>query len=612
MENELETFVNQYDAFIDATDDARELAESDRDYRDHKQWTDEESSKITDRGQAPVVINRIAPKVDSLLGIVTSTRSDPKAFPRTPSHEKASESITDAIRYVVENNDFDSQELDAAENLFVEGVESGIVEVDKNLDIKIRQIPWDRIYYDPHSRKRDFSDAKYKGIVVWLDKGDAEEMFKEDLTDLFNIGQGIDTDTHEDKPNWIDRKRKRLKVCQHYYLHKGVWHLVFFNKHRIVRDAEPSPDLDDDGEPMCPIELQSAYIDREGNRYGLVRALKWVQDEINHRRSKMLYLLSVRQTAAEEGAIPDVPTMKEQLARPHGHVKLAPNALRDRKFQILPTGDMADGQFTLLQEAKGEIDAVGTNAALVGKEDRDLSGRALQARQQGGLLELSRMLDGHRSWKKRIYRQVWSRIKQYWDKEKWIRVTDDANSINWVGLNVPVNQLELAVEQQTGLDVNVIKQQFGKEISQAVLQNPLAGEVVEIRNEVPKLDMDIIIEEGPDAITIQQEQFEQITALAERYGPDRVPFELIIELSSLRDKDKILERLEQQSQLIAQQQAQTSELATAQAVADLENKQASTQKAKMDAAKSEQEAVQKAIENELLRLNPRPVSSVAV
>ena len=61
----------------------------------------------------------------------------------------------------------------------------------------------------------------------------------------------------------------------------------------------------------CPLFMQSAYVDRNNNRYGEVRPMISPQDEINKRRSKALHLLTMRQTKAERGAVDDVDLMKQ-------------------------------------------------------------------------------------------------------------------------------------------------------------------------------------------------------------------------------------------------------------------------------------------------------------
>ena len=77
--------------------------------------------------------------------------------------------------------------------------------------------------------------------------------------------------------------------------------------------AKPSPLVDEYGDPMCPIELVHGYITRDGERYGLVHSMLGLQDEINHRRSKALHMLSTRQLWYEQGAVPNARKVAEQI-----------------------------------------------------------------------------------------------------------------------------------------------------------------------------------------------------------------------------------------------------------------------------------------------------------
>jgi hypothetical protein len=89
--------------FLDDTQDAREMSEKCRDYYDGKQWTEQQAAKLRSRQQAPIVVNRIKPKVNGLVGLYNLRETDPKAYPRTQKHEEASHAITDALRYVKDN-----------------------------------------------------------------------------------------------------------------------------------------------------------------------------------------------------------------------------------------------------------------------------------------------------------------------------------------------------------------------------------------------------------------------------------------------------------------------------------------------------------------------------
>lgn len=512
-----------------ATFESRQLSERDRDYYDHKQFTADELAEFQRRKQPAIQVNRIKPKVDFLLGMERQMRTDPRAFPRTPIHEDAAESATESLRYVMDNNDFDYIRSDVFENMLVEGTGGAEVIVKPGrdgLEVIINQYPWDRIFYDMHSRRRDFSDAKYMGGVIWMDVEDAKELGNIEAIEN-SLVQASGTETYDDTPRyrWVDSTRNRIRICSIWYKDDGVWNWALFTQGGIIQGGKPSPFTDENGEPQRGMELQSAFVDREGYRYGSVRPWIDIQDEINKRRSKALHLLTMRQTLSEQGAVTDINEAKRELAKPDGHIVVQPNM----RFEVLDTNDLATGQFQLLQEAKQEIDAVGANAALQGKEERNMSGRALLARQQSGATELGPVFDSLRAWQKRIYRQAWNRIQQYWTEERWIRVTDDENNMKWVGLNRTIT-----VGEQMEQEFGPVPPQFANDPR---LQIPVAKE-----NDLAALDVDIILDDAPDTITLQSEQFEMLVQMYQA-NPQAIPFEMIVEASSLPNKSKLLDRM---------------------------------------------------------------------
>lgn len=598
METSVEQLKDQFCDFEDATNEARAQSEKARDYRDLKQWTAEEIATLEKRGQAPLVIPKIPAKVDFLVGLERQQRADPRAFPRTPEHEEAADAATDAIRFVADNVDFDQVASLAFEHgCIVEGYAAAIIEpvLRRNqVEIDVNFIPFDRFYFDPHSRRLDFKDADFMGMVTWMDISKAKRLYPDAKEKLSSIESQCVNGTFEDKPKWLNTKSKRVKVCQHYFIQEGVWHCAHFTDGAMLLEAKPCTLLNEFGEPDCPIEALSGYVDRNNNRYGLVHSLIGLQDEINHRRSKALHMLSMRQLWFEEGTVKDPNAMQRELSRPDGKVKFNPQALKDGRVQIQTMTDLAAGQTNLLAEAKAEIDSRGASSIIQGLDQTDLSGTAIKSLQNTAMLEIGPLMDAHRHWKRRCYRQIWNRIKQFWDEQRWIRVTDNEDNLKWVGLNKPVTRGEM-IEQQMG------------QIPPEMQGDPRLNEVVEVQNNVAELDVDVIIDEAPDALTVQQEQFDKLAELAKVYGPQNVPFELMLRLSSLRNKDEIMEQLQGDPQMAAmQQQIQQimQQLEMRNREAETAKTEAETVEAQADARRAMAEASQTELENELLQLFP--------
>lgn len=540
-------YVGWFEAAEDATVDSRKLSERDADYYDGKQITTEQLAALAKRKQPPVVNNRIKPKIDYMLGQELKTRTDPKAFPRNPKvDEDAANAATDALRYICDSTKFERVRSLCYEDGLKYGSYGGqIVVTPKGSDYSIDfvHIPWDRLFYDPHSRSKDFSDCKYKGVVIWQDREDAEES---KLYTVSNVKEVLAStlesvsasDTYDDKPldRWADLNRDRVRVVYMEYLKGGEWYFCYFTKSGFLRDPEKIPFVNDDGESVPSLEFQSLFVDRDGNRYGQVRQYIDLQDEINKRHSKGIHLLNSRQTIGEKGAVDDVNKARNELAKPDGYIEVNPGL----KFDIVPTNDMAAGNFQMMQEAKAEIDAQGPNASMTGAEKRDLSGRAIQALQAGGNTETSIQTDGLRDWEHRVYRLMWYCVKKYWTAEKWFRVTDDENAPKYVGLNTPSTQGEQLMKK-----LQAQGEEIPPEEMQAMMADPRAQQPVVVNN-VAEMDVDIILDDVPDTVVIQQEQFEQLTQLYPAI-PDQIKplaFEMLVRASSLRDKQQIIDKLQ--------------------------------------------------------------------
>jgi len=546
---DIATLEDWFIEYEDATLTARTEGERARDYYDGNQLTAEEIATLEKRGQPPVRYNRIRRKIEWLKGLEVKQRTDPKAFPRTPKHVDGAESATDAIRYVCDDQDWDEIRSDCYDNFLVEGyMGSEIVhEQDANGEVQVRvnHYPWDRLFYDPHSRKSDFSDARYKGVVLWMDEADFKVRYpKADVSEMYK--DATTSETHDDKPSrWADPKRKRIRVLLMWYRKGEVWHWCEFVQGQKL-DGGESPYKGAKGESVCPLIMESAFIGRNNERYGIVRDMFDPQDELNKRRSKSLHGINSRQTIGIKGAVDSVLEMKRELAKFDGHIELNAEAFEDaarvgmKPFDIVPTNDQIAAQMKMADDAKDEIDLLGANSALAGETGESASGRAVLARQQGGMIEIASLSDKLHRFTREVYRQIWLRIRQFWTEERWVRVTDEENNARFVGLNRPIT-VEERLSQMEPQQAQMMAMQMG-----LYPGDPRLQAVVGIDNSVEELDVDILIEEVPDRVTLEGEIFEALM----KYGPV-LPPQVLIEADPVlpsKKKEKLLEMLQQAQQ----------------------------------------------------------------
>ncbi len=186
-------------------------------------------------------------------------------------------------------------------------------------------------------------------------------------------------------------------------------------------------------------------------------------------------------------------------------------------------------------------------------------------------------------------------------------MTDDESNLRWVALN---QQITLGQQLQEAA-------QEGDQRAQAALQelidDPRLNEVVEVRNNTTELDVDISIAQGPDYATIQQEQFETMANLAQTYGPEAVPFEVMLELSGMSHKDRVKEMLNPQEEEVDPQVRQAQQQMVAEvATMEFETAEAELEGKRLDNIKKQTDIEQQAVETDRLARTPPDSVNVSV
>lgn len=570
----LVTYKKQFEQFGEVKrEEAKEQRKAWRYYHGN-QWTPEELRILGERKQPVVTANRIRRKIDGLVGLDSRYRQDPKAYGRTQKHEAEADVATATIRFVMDNNDWSMMTDECILDLSVSGVMVAELDFAEDEEYGETKLVWrrgdsERFFYDPRSLKHDFSDARYLGTWAWIDVEEAAELFPDKAESLRASAQtaleskGWSDRDKEKRFQWFDAAKGLVKIVEMWHKRGGTWYVCFFCGTNILLQAQ-SPFLDMDGKPAHRYEAQSAFVDEMGDRYGLVRDMISPQDEINHRRSKLLHQLSVRQTWGRSGAVKDVNKARVQLARPDGHLEVDGEFGTD--WGLLDQAQQMQGQAELLREAKDEIENFGPNQALIGQNGvSDSSGRAIALLQAAGMAELALFYGRIRSWKLRVYKRTWQNIRKVWTAERTIRVTDDPQS----PALLQINQLQV------------------DEYGQPFMQNALS-----------QINVDIIIDESPDTVNLQSETFDKFVKLA-GIGI-QLPPEAMIELADLdtKIKQRVLARMQEAAQAEAnnpmQQMAQ--QLALAGQEAEIGLTQANMEKASASAFKDTVQAQRALVE----------------
>jgi hypothetical protein len=484
MAADLATRIEYFESSEETTYAERQNGERYRRYYDGAQLTDAEIQALKKRGQPPVIINKCRAKINFYKGMERNNLSDPKAYPRNMhADEMSADAATQCLRYQVQAGKYAHARKRAWDNITIEGM--GGIKLHPRpgrdrMELEYKCVRWDRMFRDPHSEEDDFSDASYLGEVLWMDKKQALALYGPEAEDIVESTMSHNThaDTFDDKPRWKlwgDRGRQRVRVVQMYCREAEGWYVYEFTRAGDLREPAEAWLRDEQGRPTHPYVWRSAYVEGESNaRYGPMRDLIDPQDEYNKRRSKSLHLLNTRGMILTKGSVPDAEAVRRELAKPDFVIELQ-DVGADSKFELIDNIELGAAQTRMLEISQAELEVLGPNASMQGKDSRDQSGRAIIAQQQGGMIEAGDLTDQLDSMDEETYRKTWLFIQQHWTEETTIRVTDDEDAVRWIGLNTPVMN------------------EFGFQ----------AG----VENNVAEMDMDIIIEPAPKVVLPEGEEF---------------------------------------------------------------------------------------------------------
>lgn len=495
-----------------------------RRYYHGSQWTQAQQAEFRRRKQPVMTFNRTARKINGVVGVIERLRQDPKAYARTPKHEEGAELATAVLRYVLDEQNWRAKSPMAALDGAVDGLAGVEVILEKgdqgDAEVGFENVDPDAFFYDPRSFKPDFSDARYMGYGKWMLEEEVADFLPPGVEVVATGGDELSSDSDRDNKWFASTQEggRRIRVVDCWYQHKGRWCWALFTGAQILMEGE-SYLKDEKGRPACKFIMYSAAVDQDGDRYGFVRNLKSPQDSLNAKQSKMHHILSSQRIITRKGAVDDIEQTRKEWSKPDG-VVIVNSMTGDLRQDIMTDDQSGDfvGWSKMLELAVAELEQFGPNPALLGQGGENQSGRAIHLLQQAGIAELGPYMLAYRGWKVRLYRAIWSAVQQNWSGERWIRVTDDEGLAEYVKVN------GLGVDPNTGMPTIV--------------------------NALGSLDVDIIIDEGPDTITMAQDNYETLIALG-----DGVPPEVKIELApvSATVKKKLIGQIEQARQMQAQQ-----------------------------------------------------------
>jgi len=177
-------------------------AQEDSEFRLGRQWTAEQTKILLERGQAPLVVNRIHPAVEAAKALLTSGKPQFRVSPREDSDNQVAQVFNGLLEYMWYISDGTQALRNVIDDYYTMGMGCMMVYIDPLKDygrgeVCIRDVDPLDVYIDPNSRDRLADDSENIIVSRLFTKKQAMSMYPM-YEDAIKNAQ---SDLHTDRPS---------------------------------------------------------------------------------------------------------------------------------------------------------------------------------------------------------------------------------------------------------------------------------------------------------------------------------------------------------------------------------------------------------------------------
>lgn len=554
----------------------RERADIEADYYDSNQYSIEDLQNMKAKGIPPIVVNLIAPAINMVLGLEAKTRTDWVVKAEIDQYEEAALALGVKLKEGERMSGADRAISDAYAGQVKTGL--GWVEVGYNkanpfgYRYRCESIHRREIWWDWHDHDAGLSKARYLVRRKWYDEDVAIAYFPQYKDLIHNAVRGwagwdptiYDTavpyymdDSVErtfawSEEEWRDTLRRRVCLYEVWYrtvergfiirysngkvvefdeknpvqaaaIHAGLGQLEasvipkmrmswWLGPHRLVDIPTPYPHQEF---PYVP--FWGFREDRTGVPYGMIRAMRPLQDEVNARRARMLWQLSAKRVFIDEDATSDHGKLQREVARPDVYAKIntqkGKRAIGDM-IKVEDNSSLTAQQFEVYADSKQTLqDAGGIYQQQLGKKGAADSGIAISQLIEQGTTTLAEINDNHQTGRKLVGDRLMS----------------------------------LIVSDMKGRPSQVPIERMGKRKS-VKFNTPKTDKTTNtqyLENDTTRMQMSVVLAELPATPTYRMQQFMQLTDFVKGL-PEQLQtalVDIVINASDIPDKQEVLKRV---------------------------------------------------------------------
>jgi hypothetical protein len=560
----------------------RAKADKEMDYYDGNQLNSEILRRQQAIGMPPAIEPLIGSTIDSVLGMEAKTRTDWRVIADSDKQDDdVAEAFSHKLNQAERQSGADRAISAGYASQIKVGI--GWVEVSRNPDpfeyaYRCESIHRNEIWWDFLSVKPDLSDARYLVRRRWTDLALAELMFPEKAELIKQIGSGW-TRFNADNPamdggtstnlamsqefergwsveeqQWRDVISKRACLFEVWY-RKWERVMVMKTKDGRVIEYDESNEKHVMAAATGHVRIESAVISRmklswwigchklwEGDTpyrhnkfpyvpmwgkredrtnvpYGLIRAMMYLQDEVNARISKMQWGLSSVRTIRTKGAIAGTDEQfRNEVARADADIILNQEhmAKQGAKFEVQRDFELNAQQAQRLNDAREGIKRTGgIYNAYLGQDGEANSGVAISSLVEQSTQTLADINDNYK----------------------------DARAMVGDLLLSLIIEDSLGAEEQILIPGNVIK-----DYKQVIINQPMVDPdtgISYLNNDIDRIKMKVVLNDVPSSPTFKAQQLsalsEAFKSMPQEYQKIALPH--LLSLMDIPEKKEIIEAI---------------------------------------------------------------------
>jgi len=615
------------------------------DYYDDKQVTPELKQITEDRGQPLLVHNHIKPVVNGVLGLEVKTRPGIKLVADSDDGEEVVKALGQKIQDAARMALTERATADAYAACIKTGVGWVYVGRNDDPFLPPYETTYvhrRELYWDMRSTRADLSDARWMKRDRWLDCDTLKIAFPDhaDLIDQLATGwrnfdaladlhgavqvsevlvgaYNTQLNSNIRHEEWWDSQRKMARVSEVYYrawdtqlvmktpsgdvvlfdenspahqalvaasrakLKKATFSRMrqcyFVGPHRLLDRDSPHPH---NHFPYIP--FFGFREDQSGIPYGIIRSMIPPQDEINHRRSKLTWLLNIKRVVMDSDSLDNmsIDDVLDELDRGDGVITLNPNRKNINGFKLETETGIAAQQFQILEAAQKTIqDVAGVYSSFLGQESGAKSGIAINSLVEQGTVSLAEINDNYR-----LSRQLVNELLL-------AHIIDDIGG----------EQAEVRIVGKSGQGTEVIT------LNETI---QLDDGRVHINNSVAQTKARVVIEDVPSTPGYRQQMNMMLTELVGKLPPELQPalIELVISTSDLDNRDEVMQAIRKATGSDQQQDPEQQAAAQQQQ----QQQQAQQQQAEEEARQAQLQAISAKVQNDIAEAYRKKAETEAI